>query len=519
MERNKSKQARRAEEWAKQSQPEFSWKAVIAILGSISTLVGSIVSGLDFLNYLRGGYQQFLWLGALVLGIIWLIILRYLLKVRSIYGILWLAVTLIGTIVIWQGWRTYNLSRDEELIVLIANFDGPEEVYGLRNEIKEELNERFPEELDDGITIETLNEVITPDSDSGSQRAVKLGKNLRADVVIWGWYRPTENPNITIHLENLVPEELVPLESSTTIQPAATLAELESFSFQQKAGEEASALVSFLVGYLEFKSKNYAAAIGHFNQSLGYQGESLLLDNQWEIYTYRAGAYSATKRYDQALIDFDKVVELNPGDSVAYANRGSINATLGNYENAISDLKQAIEIDAANISAYQNLSLAYLNSGQHELALKTTNIVLELESRNKDSYFHRGMIYLLLTDYEKAVQDNSQVIDIDSEYFAAYGNRGLAYGYLGDTNRAIEDFDKALEINPQYLEGWVNRGYAYYSLGQYQRAIQDYIRALALAPQEAPIYYNRGLAYQKLGQSTEAEADFKKYEELTGEMP
>jgi len=32
-------------------------------------------------------------------------------------------------------------------------------------------------------------------------------------------------------------------------------------------------------------------------------------------------------------------------------------------------------------------------------------------------------------------------------------------------------------------------------------------------------YKNRGIAYQKLGKATEAEADFKKYEELTGQKP
>jgi len=40
-----------------------------------------------------------------------------------------------------------------------------------------------------------------------------------------------------------------------------------------------------------------------------------------------------------------------------------------------------------------------------------------------------------------------------------------------------------------------------------------------LNPNMASAYRNRGLAYQALGKTAEAEADFKKYEELTGQKP
>ena len=81
----------------------ISWKTVFGILGSIAFLVGAIVNGLDFINYLREGYQQFLRLGIAFLGVIWLIVLWLLFKQRNIYGILWLAVTVISGPVIWNG--------------------------------------------------------------------------------------------------------------------------------------------------------------------------------------------------------------------------------------------------------------------------------------------------------------------------------------------------------------------------------------------------------------------------------
>ena len=128
MARNKSKKA-----------TGISWKAVLAILGSIAVLVSAIVSGMDFINYLREGYQQFLWLGIAMSGIIWLIVLWLLFKQRNVYWMLYLIVTILAGVVVWNGWHSYVQAREDKLVVLIAKFDGPEERYKLRDEILKQL--------------------------------------------------------------------------------------------------------------------------------------------------------------------------------------------------------------------------------------------------------------------------------------------------------------------------------------------------------------------------------------------
>ena len=63
------------------------------------------------------------------------------------------------------------------------------------------------------------------------------------------------------------------------------------------------------------------------------------------------------------------------------------------------------------------------------------------------------------------------------------------------------------------------RGLSYFYLEQYERAVQEYNKALELDPQYSVIYKYRGETYEALGKVAEAEADFKKYEELTGQKP
>ncbi len=83
--------------------------------------------------------------------------------------------------------QTGSQENQNKVIVAIAQFDGPEETYGLRNQILEELNTSLQGDQD--IKIISINETVT--IAQGSDYARKLGKQYQADLVFWGWYRPT----------------------------------------------------------------------------------------------------------------------------------------------------------------------------------------------------------------------------------------------------------------------------------------------------------------------------------------
>jgi tetratricopeptide (TPR) repeat protein len=197
-----------------------------------------------------------------------------------------------------------------KLIVVIANFEGPEEVYGLRNEIVESLNSAFSQ--DEEVEIVTVNDVITPDMGSSYARAT--GERLMADLVIWGWYRPTENPNITVHIENLSPTEIVTLRESETYEPPATLEQLESFEIQRQLGSETGTLISFLMGTLKYKIQDYESAIERFEQVLATNDMTTLV-NQYDLYFDLGYSNLELGNYEQAIQSFNKAIELNPKKS------------------------------------------------------------------------------------------------------------------------------------------------------------------------------------------------------------
>ncbi|MEO1801005.1 MAG: tetratricopeptide repeat protein [Cyanobacteria bacterium J06629_2] len=80
--------------------------------------------------------------------------------------------------------------------------------------------------------------------------------------------------------------------------------------------------------------------------------EKLGADNYIEqsSYIYRNIGRMLAKlgRYEEALIDLGRAIELDPNNFNAWANRGSAKGSLGRYEDALTDYDRAIELDADN---------------------------------------------------------------------------------------------------------------------------------------------------------------------------
>ena len=288
------------------------------------------------------------------------------------------------------------------------------------------------------------------------------------------------------------------------------------------------------------------------------------------IYSVQGQRKYNANHYNEAVVDFDKAIKLNPEKVDAYYNRGLAKFTLGDlefvqgnlekarrlYEAGIEDSTQAIKLNPEDAYAYHNRAGGKFRLGQFEAnraditkaqtyyqgAIHDWTRVIELDSELADPYNNRGIAKATLGEskagqgdisgaqalYASAIEDCTQAIRLYPEYTEPYINRGYARFRLGKTKAdqgdmaaaealyvsAVEDCTRAIQLDPENAYAYGNRGVAKAALGNAEGAIEDFDVALRINPNYAEVYYDRGRAKETLGRHEAAKADFKKAKKL-----
>ncbi|MEI0566034.1 tetratricopeptide repeat protein [Brachyspira pulli] len=221
-------------------------------------------------------------------------------------------------------------------------------------------------------------------------------------------------------------------------------------------------------------------------------------------------------KYEEAIKNYNKSIDLDPNNSYAYNNRGLAKNNLEQYFNALKDYDKAIELDPNNSVIYYNRGVAKTHLWQYEEAIEDYNKAIELDHNNSTAYYNRGLVKSYLGQYKEAIEDYNKTIELDPNNSHAYNNRGNAKDDLGRYKEAIKDYDKAIELNPNDRAAYHNRGLVKNYLRQYEEAMKDYDKAIELGPNNTDVYnyYNRGVIKRSLGQCDKTIKNFYKGIEL-----
>ena len=93
----------------------------------------------------------------------------------------------------------------------------------------------------------------------------------------------------------------------------------------------------------------------------------------------RGVSYRLLGKFDQAIIEFDRAIALDPNQVNAYFNRASVHEVLKEYELAIQDYTFVLKTDPKFIDAYRGRSAAYHSLGQSDLANADERAAREVE--------------------------------------------------------------------------------------------------------------------------------------------
>lgn len=254
-------------------------------------------------------------------------------------------------------------------------------------------------------------------------------------------------------------------------------------------------------GYAYYKIGKYDEAIADYNKTLQLDA------NDAGTYHNRGVAYYHSGKNELALADFNKAFELKLDNSEVYNNRGAVYAAMGSADAAIADFTKAIELSPDYAEAYNNRGTEYGKARMFEAALTDFNKAIQLKPDYTDAIRNRALASNDLTGLkpDSGAQGGSGSTETPEYYF----NRGAQYGRTGNIVGAINDFSAAIRIRPDYAEAYNNRGIAQAMLLNYDASFADFNKAIKLKPDYGEAFFNRAIAHRNKGNKSEACADFK----------
>ncbi len=134
------------------------------------------------------------------------------------------------------------------------------------------------------------------------------------------------------------------------------------------------------IGDVLMEKQQLPEAIEKFTQSIAKDS------NYEQAYLGRAYAYFTSKRYKEAIIDYNKLLTMTmtaENKKQTIFNRGTCLMNLKNYTQAINDFNALIQEDQAYISAYLNRAFCLIKLGQGQQAAADYRRVLALEPTNQ----------------------------------------------------------------------------------------------------------------------------------------
>jgi len=134
-----------------------------------------------------------------------------------------------------------------------------------------------------------------------------------------------------------------------------------------------------------------------------------------DVYRARGIHYYTLNRYDLALADLTRAIELDPNAAPTYCYRGLIYGSLKESEKALADYARAIELDPNNDFAYAIRGAEYAKTEQYDQALADYGRAIELQPQAAPIYHWRATVYVEMGEVQLAQADLRRALELDPD--------------------------------------------------------------------------------------------------------
>jgi tetratricopeptide (TPR) repeat protein len=229
--------------------------------------------------------------------------------------------------------------------------------------------------------------------------------------------------------------------SPHTVFPRARAAALKALELDETLGE-AHATLAYVSAYYDW---NWASAEREFQRALE------LNPNDAETYQSYSRFLAARGRVDEALVKMKQAQERNPVPLILKANEAIILYFARRYDQAIEQLRKTLELDPNFAVAHWGLGLAHEQRGAYPDAVAEFQKALATLSSNAMMKASLGHTYAVMGDHPNAQRVLEELSELAKRSYVPSYYAATIYAGLGDKERALEWLEKAYEEHSTLL--------------------------------------------------------------------
>ncbi|HEY6329875.1 MAG TPA: tetratricopeptide repeat protein [Blastocatellia bacterium] len=158
--------------------------------------------------------------------------------------------------------------------------------------------------------------------------------------------------------------------------------------------------------------------------------------NNYMAWGILGGQYTAAGRLDQALFEYARAMELDPGNASVQHGYGRALKRAGQLDQAIVHLREAVRLDPQSYDAYNELGISLAESGNLDEAAGCFGHILQLRPSDAHALANLGNLSEQKGDISGAIQYYRQAVQaIASD--SALGDRNAAMAMASQLNMRI----------------------------------------------------------------------------------
>lgn len=200
------------------------------------------------------------------------------------------------------------------------------------------------------------------------------------------------------------------------------------------------------------------------------------------------------EKVDDALVDCNRALTLDPKSYVAVRVRGILNSNSKRLDAALADFTQTIALKPQEQTGYYDRGIVHVK--RKDLPSAVADFTAMHQYRQDEAFFHDVLCWArtsINAELQTALSNCERVVQLKPEKAGAYEQRARVRLRLGQLKEARADCDKALSLDKN--NGWAlyTRALVNQAEGKTEASRADYMAAIKLNPSLPEAYNDIGL--------------------------